>query len=172
MAYPIRVKRHEDDRAKAESYISGRKHGGRVQHKSDDDGNMSHNIHIVVNGQPKPPDLGALAGAMPPPPPLPAGPGPLGAGAGPMPGPVPPGGPGIGPGPIAMRRGGKVKGTPGITSAQSKTNGDKFKPDHREESCPAPKKAGGGVRQLTNESGGAGGGLGRLRKARVVARSH
>jgi hypothetical protein len=213
MSYPISVKRHEDDRKKAEGYLH-KKHGGRTHHHRDDDGDddtASHNIHIVVNGQ-KPADnsMAALGGAgmgapMPPPPPPmapPPGPPPMGGmpGAGPG-GPPPPMGPGAGPGPIAMRRGGRAKkdwggavakdsseasgaplpkagtrGAPlhraqggrtqgGITSAQSQTDGDKIHPDHGTDTSPARKARGG---QLTNQSGGGGGGLGRLRKAQVA----
>jgi hypothetical protein len=185
MAYPIKTKRGEEETAKARKYL-GYKDGGAVK---DDKGT---NIHISINAAPKPPGgpggppdpalAAALAQAATPPmpPPMPPGAGPMGAG--PMgAGPMPMGGAG-GPGPIAMRRGGRVgkaKGTGepdaddkgGESTARSKTNGDKIHPVHKIESNPAKKAGGGSVSypQLTNQSGGAEGGLGRLRKSAVAA---
>jgi hypothetical protein len=77
-----------------------------------------------------------------------------------------------------MRRGGRVRNAEpdaddkgGESTGRSKTNGDKIHPVHKTESNPAKKAKGGGVSypQLTNQSGGAEGGLGRLRKSAIAA---
>jgi hypothetical protein len=74
-----------------------------------------------------------------------------------------------------MRRGGAAKSRSAESSAASRTVGDKFYPDHHDESIPARHARGGKVSekgQLTNSSGGAGGGLGRLRKAGITTHEH
>lgn len=170
MSYPIHTKRGDESTAKAHKML-GYKDGGRVK----DDGGT--NIHISINGtgaKPTPAgaDPSALMGALaqaasPPPPPDPtAGMGGPGMGMG-----APPIGPGAGPGPIAMRRGGRVKKS-AESKAHSKTLGDKIRPTNAPVPPPAKKASGGGVAQLTNASGGAGGGLGRIKKSQNESRNH
>ncbi len=187
MSYPIKTKRGEEDAAKVNKYL-GRKNykdGGAVK---DDKGT---NIHISINAAPKPgpggiggPPDPALASALaqaaaPPPMPPPGMAGPPGMDPSMMGGgPPPPMGGGAGP--ISMRRGGRVRkgtGEPdaddkgGESTGRSKTNGDKIRPTHAPVPPPARKKDGGSTSypQLTNESGGGYGGLGRLRKSRIAA---
>ncbi len=167
MAYPIKTERGDKDSAKAQKMLGKYKDGGAVK-------DTGTNIHISINAAPKPgaggaggpPDpalASALAQAAAPPPPPMGGP-PPDMGMGGMGG--PPMGPGAGPGPIAMRRGGRVA----ESSAGSKTKGDKFRPVHKTDTVPAKKSHGGGVAQLTNASGGASGGLGRIKKSENAAR--
>ncbi len=141
-------------------------------------------------GGPPPPPMGGLpgpAGPLPPPP--------MGAGAGPGPIAMRRGGrtkkdwggavakdpseaegtgrlsrAGRDGAPTYRKDGGRTHG--GITSAQSKTDGDKIHPDHGTDTTPARKSKGGSLSQLDNDSGGAGGGLGRLRKARIAHGEH
>ncbi len=179
MAYPIKTKRGDEDAAKAQKYLGKNyKDGGRVK---DDSGT---NIHISINAAPKPgggpggPPDPALAAALAQAAAPPTMPPPGMAGAPPDPsmmGGAPPMGAGAGQGPIAMRRGGRVnKPTGGETSAASKTKGDKVKMTHAPIPPPARKAKGGGAGypQLTNESGGGYGGLGRIRKAQIAAKNH
>lgn len=140
MSYPIKTKRSDDDSARARKVL-GYKDGGAVKRHED----SGTNIHISIGSNlPKPggmgmppPDPGALASALAQSaqPPMPPPGMPPPDMSGGMPPPSPLG-PGAGPGPIAMRRGGRAR-----------------------------KASGGGVAQLTNDSGGAGGASGRLRKA-------
>lgn len=71
--------------------------------------------------------------------------------------------------PDYRKAGGRTRGAPGTTLAESQTDGDKFHPDHGTDTTPARKARGGSTthKQLDGQPGGGGGGLGRLWKAGI-----